>query len=134
MDWNTPPLYAAMDMLVLPTHREGFPNVPLEAAAMEVPVVATRIPGCVDAVSDDETGILVPPRDPASLTAAIRRYLRDPVLRRRHGTAGRQRVLREFQQEALWAALHDEYEHLLTEHALAVTGTSAGLSTTGGPV
>src|SRR5688572_32404276 len=46
-----------------PTYREGFPQVPLEAAALERPVVATRVTGCVDAVVDGETGTLVPPRD-----------------------------------------------------------------------
>jgi len=111
-------LYAAMDVLVLPTYREGFPTAPIEAAAMEVPVVATRIPGCVDAVQDGVTGTLVPPRDPESLAAAIRAYLKAPELRRRHGQAGRERVLREFRQEAIWEALFQEYVRLLQEKGL----------------
>jgi glycosyltransferase involved in cell wall biosynthesis len=109
VDWNTAPLYRAMDLLVLPTYREGFPVVPLEAAAMELPVVATRVPGCVDAVRDEETGILVPPRDPEALESALRRYLDEPALRRRHGQAARARVLRDFRQEVIWKAVHDEY-------------------------
>ena len=113
MDWETPPLYAAMDVVVLPTYREGFPVVPMEAAAMELPVVATEVPGCVDAVQDGVTGTLVPPRDAAALTEAIRRYLVDPELRRKHGRAGRERMLREFRQEDIWAELYAEYTRLL---------------------
>ena len=66
---------------------------------MELPVVATRIPGCVDAVRDGETGLLVPVRDAEALTAAIRIYLDDPTLRRQHGTNGRHRALRDFDPE-----------------------------------
>jgi glycosyltransferase involved in cell wall biosynthesis len=113
MNWDTPPLYTAMDVVVLPTYREGFPIVPIEAAAMELPVVATEVPGCVDAVQDSVTGTLVPPRDAAALTEAIRLYLLDPELRRRHGRAGRERVLREFRQEDIWEELYAEYTRLL---------------------
>lgn len=118
MVWNTPPLFAAMDLLVLPTHREGFPNVPLEAAAMELPVVATRIPGCIDAVEDSVTGTLVSARDAEELANAIRMYLKSPALRRRHGLAGRKRVLREFPQEAIWESLYSEYVRLMHDRGV----------------
>jgi len=88
---------------------------------MALPVVATTVPGCVDAVVDGRTGTLVPPRDPPALAAALRAYLLDPALRARHGAAARARVLAEFEREALWAALHAEYER-----ALAGAGTPAG--------
>ncbi|OBF41132.1 capsule biosynthesis protein CapM [Mycobacterium sp. ACS1612] len=110
---DMPPMYTAMDVVVLPTYREGFGIVAIEAAAMELPVVATEVPGCVDAVQDSVTGTLVPSRDAAALTEAIRRYLLDPELRRRHGRAGRERVLRDFRQEDLWEQIYAEYTRLL---------------------
>jgi lipopolysaccharide/colanic/teichoic acid biosynthesis glycosyltransferase len=103
-----------MDIVALPTYREGFPNVPLEAAGMELPVVATNVPGCIDAVADGRTGLLVPPRDAPALASAIRKYLNDSNLRLAHGKAGRERVLRYFRQEAIWEALFSEYDELLS--------------------
>ncbi|MGH7444105.1 MAG: glycosyltransferase, partial [Longimicrobiales bacterium] len=113
MDWDTPPFYAAMDLVVLPTYREGFPNVALEAAAMGLPVIATRVPGCIDAVADGVTGTLAAVRDVDSLAAAIARYASDGALRHAHGSAGRKRVIAEFGQEGVWAALFEEYARLL---------------------
>jgi glycosyltransferase involved in cell wall biosynthesis len=107
-----------MQVLVLPSYREGFPNTPLEAAAMELPVVATRIPGTVDAVEDEVTGLLVPPRDAEALEQAIRRYLDCPELRQQHGKAGRERVLRLFRQEVVWEALYNEYMALLRQRGI----------------
>jgi len=94
--------YGAADVVVLPTYREGMPNVLLEAAAMEKPVVATRVAGCVDCVLDGETGTLVPPRDAHALAEAIAKYLDDPELRSRHGRQARRHVLCEFDPMRLW--------------------------------
>lgn len=110
--------YPLMHLLVLPSYREGFPNTPLEASAMCLPVVATRIPGCVDAVVDGVTGTLVPPRDARALTEAIERYILQPDLRIQHGTAGRQRVLAEFRPEVIWQALYEQYHLLMKEKGI----------------
>ncbi len=104
-----PKYYSTIDICVLPTYREGLPNVLLEAAAMECPVVATRVPGCVDVVVEGETGMLVPERDAESLTNALRIYLTDRQLQCQHGKAARRLVQENFLPEDLWAALYAEY-------------------------
>ncbi|MEN1678158.1 MAG: glycosyltransferase family 4 protein [Planctomycetota bacterium] len=110
---DMPRFYAAMDLLVLPTYREGLPTVLLEAAAMGLPAVATRVTGCVDAVVEGETGKLVPARDADALAATIRQYTEDPDLRAKHGEAARQRALRHFQPQGVWQAVDAEYRRLL---------------------
>lgn len=110
---DVPSAYAVADLVVLPTYREGFPNVLLEAAAMGVPCVATRVHGCIDAVEEGVTGALVPARDAAALASAIEGYLADAARRRAHGAAARARVLRDFRQEVVWDAFLAEYRSLL---------------------
>ncbi len=112
---DMPPMYAAMDFIVLPTYREGFPVVPLEAAAMGLPVIATRIPGCIDAIEDGVTGTLVPPRDAEALAEAMRGYLLDAERRRQQGRNGRRRVLRDFRPEEMAESVYGEYQRLLRQ-------------------
>lgn len=111
--------YGAMDVVALPSYREGMPNVALEAAATERPIVAARVPGCADAVVDGSTGTLVEVRDARALCEGLRRYLLEPALRARHGAAARRRVLEEFRQERIWGATADEYRALLALRAPA---------------
>jgi glycosyltransferase involved in cell wall biosynthesis len=93
-------LLAAADVFVLPSLFEGLPVSVLEAMAAERPVVATAIGGTDEAVTHEVTGLLVPPRDPAALAAAIRRLQADPQLAGRLAAAGRERVQREFSSAA----------------------------------
>ena len=90
----------------------------MEAAAAGVPVVGYAATGTLDAVADGATGMLVPLRDSATLAAATACYLRNPLLRRRHGEAGRQRALTDFRREDLWQSLADLYRHSLDERGL----------------
>jgi len=79
-----------------------------------LPVVSTRIPGCIDSVQDGVTGTLVPARDAGRLAEAIARYIVNPDLAARHGAAGRKRVLRDYQPEAIWSELAARYHALLS--------------------
>jgi dTDP-4-amino-4,6-dideoxygalactose transaminase/glycosyltransferase involved in cell wall biosynthesis len=112
---DTAAAYPLMTLLALPTYREGFPYVPMEAAAMELPVVATQVTGCVDAVVDGQTGTLVPPRDAAALATAIAPYLDDAALCQRQGAAARERVEREFRPDPIWQLLYEDYLELLKD-------------------
>ncbi len=107
--------FAAMDVFVLPSYREGFPVVVLEAAAMALPTVATRVTGCVDGVIDGCTGALVPVRDANALEGAIGQYLKSAALRQSHGIQARARVLADFEPTALYNDYLTHYRRTQTE-------------------
>jgi glycosyltransferase involved in cell wall biosynthesis len=96
---DTAPWYRAMDLLILPTHREGFPNVVLEAAASGLPVITTESTGSRDAVLPEVTGLLIPPRIPEAITDAALELIRDEAKRKRMGVAARAWVQERFSQE-----------------------------------
>ena len=114
--------YHAMNVLALPTYREGLPNTILEAYAAGKPVVATRATGVVDAVVDGETGILVAIGDSQALAEGCGRLLRDAKLAEAMGEAGRARVVELYRQEAVWEGLLQEYLRLLGEKAVSLRG------------
>ncbi|HEX4490204.1 MAG TPA: glycosyltransferase family 4 protein [Acidimicrobiia bacterium] len=92
-------LYAAFDVSVLASHREGFPRTPMEAAATGVPVVATDIRGCRQVVDDGVTGLLVPRADAPALARAIETLVVDSARRAQMGVAALDKARREFDQQ-----------------------------------
>ncbi len=103
------PFFAAVDVVVLPSAYEGFPNALLEAAAARRAVVTTRVPGSEDAVVDGETGLLVPPGDTHALREAIDRLAVDRSERERMGRAGRARAELLFSRDRVLASLVEFY-------------------------
>lgn len=108
------PYYALMDILALPSYREGFPGVALEAQASEVPVVTTDATGAVDSVLHGVTGWIVPVGDLSALTFAIDKLLRSPELRVDMGHAARKVVERDFHPHAIWEAHAQMYREMLS--------------------
>ncbi|HEY6240661.1 MAG TPA: glycosyltransferase family 4 protein [Burkholderiales bacterium] len=100
---------AAADVFCLPSYREGFGQVALEAAAAGLPVIASRIYGIVDAVAEGETGLLHLPADVEGLRTCMETLLAQPDLRRRLGTAGRARALQDFSAARVTQALLEYY-------------------------
>jgi len=110
---DTAEYYRAMDLLILPTHREGFPNVVLEAAASGLPVVTTESTGARDAVIPEVTGLLVPPGYPEAIAEAALELLGNREKRFRMGTAARVWVLERFSNERVLALATEFYKSLL---------------------
>lgn len=106
---DVPALLHAADVLALPTRREGFPNVVLEASACGLPVVTTDATGAVDSVIDGATGFVVGRRDARAFGAALARLVDDSALRERMGAAGRRRVEAEFDRETVWQGMYRAY-------------------------
>ena len=91
-------LLACADFHCMPSYREGFGISILEAASVGIPSIGTRIYGIVDAIEENVTGLLVPPRDVERLSDAITRLANDKELRESLGLAARERAIREFTQ------------------------------------
>jgi glycosyltransferase involved in cell wall biosynthesis len=115
---DTAPYYGLMDVLVLPTFREGLGVVALEAQACEVPVVTTTATGAIDSIVDGVTGFHIPVGDTNALIAMVDRLLRDASLRVSMGQAGRQRVVQRFRREAVENAVVEKYRRMLQRKGL----------------
>jgi len=109
---DTAQWHPLLDVLVLPTKREGFPNVVLEAHACEIPVITTRATGAVDSVVDGENGILVDVDNAEQLVDAIILLATDQELARKMGRDGREWVKENFQPESIWSGMDHLFQSL----------------------
>ena len=110
---NMPEFYTALDIFCLPSHREGFPNVNLEAAATGLPVVTTTATGCIDSVRSGVDGTLVPPLDPQALALAIGELVGNSSLRLAYGQQGRDRAVELFDERRITRLLSSTLAGLL---------------------
>lgn len=104
----------AMDVLVLPTRREGLPNVLLEAGAIGLSAITTTATGCRDACEADVTALVVAVDDASALAAAMDRLASDDALRHAMGRAGRAHVERHFDRTSVWEGIAELYDRELS--------------------
>jgi glycosyltransferase involved in cell wall biosynthesis len=120
---------AASDFLVIPSYREGFGSVVIEAAACGIPSIGTNIYGLSDAIIDGETGSLIPVGSAKALEDAILRLSTDAVKRMRMGERALTRVLTHFRQDMLVEALLQYYERILDANKTMMDRKRAGRKT-----
>jgi glycosyltransferase involved in cell wall biosynthesis len=123
------PFFAAFDVFVLPSGNEGTPVTAIEALASGCPVVATRVGGVPDVVTDGEDGFLVEPGDVEELAARLAQLANDPDLRGRMGAAGRERMRSRYAVDRLIDDIDRLYRDLLEQKGVdpaSVGATSAG--------
>lgn len=101
---------ASADVVVLPSYREGTPRSLLEAASMGKPIITTDAVGCREAVDPGVTGLLVPVRNAEALASAMEALIVDPDLRCRMGRAGREKMVRQFEEKQVIATVLAHYK------------------------
>ncbi len=118
---DVPGLLEAADLFVLPSRSEGQPNAVMEAMAMGLPVVATKVGGVPEVARDREEALLVPPEDAEALASACQALLAEPARARCLGDAGRERAAKQFSL----ARMIRRYEELYQDVAAAGAGQAA---------
>lgn len=107
------PYLAASNCLIFPSYREGLPNVPMQAACFNLPIIATNINGCNEIIIEGENGILIPTKNIIELHTAMERVFFNSDLRLKFTKSTRNIVLSKFSQETVWQNLLKEYQDLI---------------------
>lgn len=100
--------YSIMDIFVLPSYREGFPTSVLEASSMQIPVITTKVTGCIDSIIDKETGFFVK-HEINELADKIHLLFNSKKMRMDMGKKGREFVVNNFRQEIIWKEIEKLY-------------------------
>lgn len=106
------PYLAASDIFVFPSYREGFPNVVLQAGAMDLPSIVTDINGSSEIIRDGVNGVIIPPRDTEALWKAMRNMLTDEAARRKMAANARNLIGSRYDRAFLWQELKKTYKSL----------------------
>ena len=103
------PYFAVADALAFPSYREGFPNVVLQAGAMELPAIVTDINGCNEIIEEGKNGMIIPVKDSAALGQAMEKMISNPHVYRSMKGNARPLIESHYRQEVVWKALLEEY-------------------------
>ena len=106
------PYLAASDALVFPSYREGFPNVVMQAGAMDLPSIVTDINGCNEIIHERENGVIIPPKNENALYGAMKYFTENPQEVNRMAGNARRMIASRYGQQALWRALLEEYRSI----------------------
>ncbi|KAB1071267.1 glycosyltransferase family 4 protein [Tamlana haliotis] len=106
------PYLSISDCLVFPSYREGFPNVVLQAGAMELPGIVSDINGCNEIIQENVSGLIIPPKNTEALYMAMETILANPEKAKTMGEKSRQFIIKHFERKVIWEALLKEYQNL----------------------
>ncbi|WP_208094547.1 glycosyltransferase family 4 protein [Mucilaginibacter agri] len=107
------PYLAISNVLVFPSYREGFPNVPMQAGCFELPAIVTDINGCNEIIANEENGLIIPPKNIDALQNAMSRLLTGEALYGKLQKNSRPMIVDRYEQKHLWSLIYREYESLL---------------------
>ena len=103
------PYFAIADVLVFPSYREGFPNVVLQAGAMELPSIVTNINGCNEIIRDGENGLIIPVKNKQAIVDAMEHVIQNPEIHQLMCTQSRQIIVNNYKHTYIWDELLKEY-------------------------
>ena len=104
------PYFAIADVLVFPSYREGFPNVVLQAGAMQVPSIVTNINGCNEIIKEGENGLIIPVKDVDALIASMEHIIKNQDIHQMMRTKSRQIIVDNYKHTYIWDELLKEYQ------------------------
>ncbi|MGL6128693.1 glycosyltransferase family 4 protein [Chryseobacterium artocarpi] len=104
---NAAPYFNVMDIFILPTYREGFPTVSLEASSMNLPVLITKATGCTESIIEGQTGLFIK-NDPEDIINKIELYIENNDMKKLHGSNGRNFVRQNFEETKIWDVIHEK--------------------------